>query len=443
MSAGTVDPAVVFDPATYRRGVPYDELAHLRDRGPVQRIPEPALLGWPEGPGYWAVLTHAEVGAVLRDPHTFSSNLGGTQVRDPSTPRQLAFVQQMMLNQDPPEHTRLRSLLARSFTPSAVRRIEGTITERAERIVAAVAARGECDFAVDVAADLPLLTLADILGVPESDRWLLYDWSNRVIGYQDEDYAQSARFAGDGATSMAKHSLEIRASIGPDDQGRLPDPRSREGMADMYAYAHELAAAKRSQPGEDVISTLLGLDDAGGPITDAELETMFFLFAVAGNETLRNGIPGSMLTLLQHRDAFDALVADPALLPAAIEEMLRFWPPVIHFRRTATRDVDLGGVTIRRGEKVVVYHAAANRDPAVFAHPDRFDIGRAPNPHLTFGAGPHFCLGAHLARRQMQALLSESLRRLPAMKLAGEPEHLQSNFQNGLKHLPVRWERRE
>jgi len=441
VTAGTVDPAVVFDPATYRRGVPYDELARLRSQGPVQRIPEPALLGWPQGPGYWAVLSHAEVGAVLRDPQSFSSHLGGTQIRDPATAGQLAFVQQMMLNQDPPSHTRLRTLLARSFTPRSVRRIEGTITERARRIVAAVAERGECDFAVDVAADLPLLTLADILGVPESDRWLLYDWANRVIGYQDEDYAKSARFAGEGATPMARRSLQMRAAIEPDDRGRLPDPRSREGLADMYTYAHELAAFKRRRPGEDVISTLLALDDEGGPITDAEFETMFFLFAVAGNETLRNGIPGSMLTLLQHRHALDTLVADPSLLPGAIEEMLRFWPPVIHFRRTASRDVELGGVTICEGEKVVVYHAAANRDPDVFADPDRFDIGRAPNPHLTFGAGPHFCLGAHLARRQMEAILSESLRRLPGLELAGEPEHLQSNFQNGLKRLPVRWSR--
>jgi cytochrome P450 len=183
----------------------------------------------------------------------------------------------------------------------------------------------------------------------------------------------------------------------------------------------------------------LSLDDDGGPVTDAEFETMFFLFAVAGNETLRNGIPGGMLTLLEHPDQLAVLVADPGLLPTAIEEMLRFWPAVIHFRRTATRDVDVEGVAIRAGDKVAVYHCAANRDPAVFDDPDRFDIRRTPNDHVTFGAGPHFCLGAHVARAQMRAIFSESFGRLPGLELAGEPTRLQSNFQNGVKHLPVRW----
>jgi cytochrome P450 len=438
-TAEPVDPSTIFDPRTYRHGVPYAELAALRAHGPVHRVPEPAVLGWPEGPGYWAVLGHVEVNRVLRDPDTFSSHLGGTQIRDPATRAQLDFVQRMMLNQDPPEHSRLRSLLVRSFTPSAVTRIEATVRERAERIVGAVAPRGEADYAVEVGAELPLLTLADILGMPESDRWLLYDWSNRVIGYQDEEYATSARFTAADATPMARRAVEARTAIVPDEHGRLPDPRSREGLADMYAYAHELAGWRRRHPGDDVVSILLGLDDAGGRLTDEELETMFFLFAVAGNETLRNGIPGAMLTLLEHPDDLAALRDDPDLMPSAIEELLRYWPPVVHFRRTARRDVELAGTAIAAGEKVVVYHAAANRDPAVFADPDRLDLRRSPNEHLSFGAGPHFCLGAHLARSQMRAILSESLRQLPGLELAGEPEHLQSNFQNGLKHLPVRW----
>jgi cytochrome P450 len=207
----------------------------------------------------------------------------------------------------------------------------------------------------------------------------------------------------------------------------------------MYAYAHELAGWRRRHPGDDVVSILLGLDDEGGPVTDDEFETMFFLFAVAGNETLRNGIPGGMLTLLEHPDQLDLVARHLELLPGAVEEMLRYWPPVIHFRRTARRSVDLGGTAIAEGDKVVVYHAAANRDPAVFAEPDRFDVRRTPNDHLSFGAGPHFCLGAHLARSQMRAIFTEVLTRLPGLEPAGRPERLQSNFQNGLKHLPVRW----
>ena len=217
----------------------------------------------------------------------------------------------------------------------------------------------------------------------------------------------------------------------------MPDPRSREGLADMYFYAGELAEYRRRHPGEDVVSTLLATADEEGAITTAEFETMFFLFAVAGNETLRNGIPGGMLALLENPGQLQKLLSEPHLPPSAIEEMLRFAPPVIHFRRTATDNVELDGVNIRAGEKVVVYHAAANRDPKIFNDPDNFDIERSPNEHLTFGAGPHFCLGAHLARSQMIAIFEQVLTRLPGIALNGKPEYLVSNFQNGLKHLPI------
>jgi cytochrome P450 len=268
---------------------------------------------------------------------------------------------------------------------------------------------------------------------------LLYDWSNRVIGYQDDEYAASDSFDPKKGTEMAKRALKIRAGIKADESGRLPDPRSREGLADMYAYTSDLANYRLSNPGEDIVSTLLNADDDQGPITVEEFETMFFLFAVAGNETLRNGIPGGLLALLTHPEQLTQLVNDPSLLDGAIEEMLRYAPPVVHFRRTATCDLELGGRSVEAGEKIVVYHAAANRDPKVFENPDRFDILRSPNDHLTFGAGPHFCLGSRLARVQMRALFQEIITKLPNLEMAGEPEHLVSNFQNGLKHLPIRW----
>ena len=436
------DPAPLFDPRTYLDGVPHDLIAELRACASVHWIGEPELMGWEPGPGFWAVLTHELMNRVLRDPGTFSSHLGGTQIRDPKTAEMLAFVQRMMLNQDPPQHTRLRRLLMRSFTPSAVAELEATISARAERLVRAVEDRGRADFAKDVSAELPLLTLADIMGVPSQDRMLLFDWSNRVIGYQDAEYAVSDAFDPASGTEMARRSLVVRAEIRPGPDGRMPDPRSREGLADMYAYAHDLATYKRANPGSDVVSILLAAPDDEGGITNEEFETMFFLFAVAGNETLRNGVPGGMWALLRHRDQLGKLLADPALLPGAIEEMLRFIPPVVHFRRTATRDVELGGCRVRAGDKVVVFHVAANRDPAVFAEPDRFDIERSPNDHLTFGAGPHFCLGAHLARRQMTAMFSEALSRLPNLRLdpARPPQRLLSNFQHGFKHLPVIWD---
>jgi cytochrome P450 len=434
------DTEVVFDPATYVGGVPYDALARLRRDRPVVWADEIPVLGWPAGPGFWLVLRHADVESVMRQPRLFSSWLGATQIRDPATPAALGYVRNMMLNMDPPEHSRLRQLLARSFTPRAVARLEERIRGHARALCerAFAGRRGECDFAKDVAADLPLLTLADVLGVPEQDRWLLFDWSNRVIGYQDPDYASSADFDPSGGTPMAAEAVALRPAPGPD--GRMPDPRTRDGMPDLYAYAHLLADAKRRRPGDDVMSILLAqVDEHGGRVSVEEFENMFWLFAVAGNETLRNGLPGACLALLEHPRAQDELRADPGLMPGAVEEMLRWWTPVMTFRRTATADGELGGQRIQAGDKVVVSFASANRDEAVFAEPDRFDIRRQPNPHLVFGHGPHFCLGSHLARAQMRALFEEVLGRTSALAFAGEPSYLRSNFQRGVKRLPIAW----
>jgi cytochrome P450 len=434
------DTEVVFDPQTYVTGVPYDALARLRHAGPVARVAEIPVLGWPAGPGFWLVLRHAEAESVLRQPQLFSSWLGATQTRDPATPEALRYTRQMMLNMDPPAHSRLRRMLARSFTPRAVAALEDRIRGHARQLCERVLTgpRGSCDFAQDLAADLPLLTLADVLGVPGQDRWLLFDWSNRVIGYQDPDYAGSAEFDPADGTPMAREALALRPA--PDAAGRMPDPRTRAGMPDLYAYAHLLAEHKRRHPGPDVMSVLLAqADEDGHGVTAEEFENMFWLFAVAGNETLRNGLPGACIALLEHPDAQRELRADPGLLPAAVEEMLRWWTPVMTFRRTATRDCELGGQHVRAGDKVVVSFAAANRDEAVFADPDRFDIRRPPGPHLVFGHGPHFCLGAQLARMQMRALFAGLLARTSALEYAGQPAFLRSNFQRGVKRLPVAW----
>jgi cytochrome P450 len=438
--SGQPETEVVFDPSTYVDGVPFGALARLRGNTPVVWVDEIPVLGWPAGTGFWLVLRHADVESVLARPQLFSSSLGGTQIRDPATPQALGYIRQMMLNIDPPDHSRLRRLLSRSFTRRAVSELEDRIRDHARATCDRVftGPRGECDFAKDVAADLPLLTLADVLGVPPQDRWLLFDWSNRVIGYQDPDYASSAEFDLAAGTSMARQALELRPV--PDSDGRMPDPRTREGMPDLYAYAHLLAGEKRRHPGDDVMSILLGqVDDDGGQVSVAEFENMFWLLAVAGNETLRNGLPGACIGLLEHPGAQDDLRADPALMPAAVEEMLRWWTPVMTFRRTATSDCELGGQRIGEGDKVVVSFSSANRDEAVFADPDRFDIRRRPNPHLVFGHGPHFCLGTHLARTQMRALFREILTRTSSLTYAGRPSYLRSNFQRGVKRLPITW----
>ena len=435
--AADEDLLALYDSAGYRTGAPHDAIDRLRAEAPVVRVPEPALHGWPAGPGYWAVLSHGETRKVLRDSTTFSSHFGGTQLRDPARAEDLTFVRQMMLNQDPPEHNRLRGLLSKAFVPGAIAAIEAQISIRAHDLVAAVAEQGHCDLVTDVVGDLPVTVLAAVLGVPDQDRGLLYDWSNRVIGYQDLDYATSSVFDPASGTDMARRALAVRPQPGPD--GSMPDPRSRQGLADLYTYAHALAEYRRSHPGDDVVSLLLQAEYEGTSLSNDEFETLFFLFAVAGNETLRNGIPGAMLTLIEHPESYDQLLEHPELLPSAIEEMLRYWPPVIHFRRTATRDVELGGQSIAAGDKVAVYHVAANRDPAVFNDPHTFDITRTDNDHVSFGFGPHFCIGAHLARRQIQAMVSQILGQLGHLSLDGEPVRLQSNFQQGLKSLPVRW----
>ncbi|MFB4285433.1 cytochrome P450 [Nonomuraea sp. MTCD27] len=413
----------VFIPATYDRAVPYELFARLRAESPVCWIPEPPLGPWREGPGYWAVFRHPDVKHVLRSPQDFSSHLGATQIRDPDTPADLEFVQVQMLNMDPPDHSRLRRIVAAAFTPRAVRALERTIAERA----AALFDEGECDF-VEVAADLPVWTLAHVMGVPAQDKRLLYDWASRVIGYQDDDYAGLSTADVESLSPMGRLALAARPELRPG-----VNPRSRAALTDMFAYAHALAETPAD--GESVMSAM-----RKGGLTEAEFENMFFLFAVAGNETLRNGIPGGLLTLLQHPAELARLRENPSLLDSAIEEMLRFWPPVMHFRRTAARDLTLAGQPVRAGDKVVVYHASANRDPSVFPDPDRFDIARTPNDHVSFGFGPHFCLGAHLARAQFRSVFRELL--AWDVELAGSPRRLTSNFQNGLKHLPVRLRRR-
>ena len=438
---------LVHDPVTYTREVPYAALAALRERHGVVPVAEPELPGWPEGTGYWLVLRHADVDRVLKDPGTFSSSFGGTQMRDPRTAEDLRYVRRMMLNMDPPEHSRLRRLLAKSFTPKAIGALEaqvaGHVTGIVDRMLAAGegGASGECDFAKDVSADLPLLTLADVMGVPPQDRWLMFDWANRVIGWQDPDYRVSAHFDPAGATELGRTAYALRPEPGPD--GLMPDPRSRAGMPDLYAYAHALGTLRREQPGEDVMSILMAQRDdgeGGGSVSVEEFENLFWLFAVAGNETTRNGMPGGLVGLLGDPAAQRALRDDPSLIPTAVEEMLRWWTPVMTFRRTATREVELGGRTLHRGDKVVVSFAAANRDPAVFTDPDRFDIRRNnARRHLAFGAGPHVCLGAFLARSMMTRMFTELLGRTTWIESAGDPVWLQSNFQRGVKRLPITW----
>lgn len=431
----------LYDPQAYEQGAPLHALESLREQAAIVWVEEHVLPQWPGGRGFWLVLRHAQCMQVLKNSRLFSSQQGATQLRDPASPEDLAYVRKMMLNMDPPEHTRLRRLLINAFNSKAITRLEQQISQHASAIVDKVignASEGECDFVKDIAADMPLLCLADIFGLPQQDRYLMFDWANRVIGYQDPDYSVSAAFDAQRGSDMAREALALRPR--PDSSGRMPDPRSRHGMNDLYRYAHLLAEHKRKEPGDDVVSTLLAqVDDIDGKVSLEEFENMFWLFAVAGNETLRNGIPGGMIALLEHPAAWKALQDNPALAPGAIEEMLRWWTPVMNFRRTATDNTELAGEKIKQGDKVVVSFMSANYDKQVYPNPFEFNINREPNPHLSFGYGPHFCLGAQLANAQMRAIFLELTKRFDSIEAVAPPRFLRSNFQRGVKSLPVRW----
>ncbi|WP_078629014.1 cytochrome P450 [Streptomyces sp. 142MFCol3.1] len=410
------DPPDVFDPRQYADGVPHAAYRALRDHVPVAWQEEREVLGWPAGPGFWAVTRHADVVRVLKDSATYSSCLGATQIRDPA-PGDLPFIRRMMLNQDPPDHGRLRRLVSRAFTPRRVGQFEAVARERARALLGraveeARAGDGTCDLVGAVTDDYALLNLADLLGVPVRDRGLLLDWTRRVIGYQDPDEA--------GPTTAGA-------------DGKPVDPRSPAMLRDMFEYAHQLAVLKKNHPADDVMTTLA----ADPELAPEELEMFFFLLTVAGNDTVRGAAPGGLLALAEHPDAYAALRAGRVGLDTAVDELLRWHPPVLTFRRTAAVDTELAGRRLRAGDKVVVFHASANRDERVFTDPHRLDLGRAPNPHVSFGDGPHVCLGAHFARLQLRVLYEETLRAAPALGTAGPPRRLVSNFINGLKSLPL------
>ena len=406
----------VFDPHVFARGLPHAQLAHLRDHEPVSWQDEHPVGDWPAGPGFWAVTRHADVRHVLRTPAVFSSWAGATQIRDPGG-ADLDFIRRMILNMDAPEHMRLRSLVAGAFTRRRLEESATRIAERAGRLIDAVAGTGRCDLPRDVTDGFPLANLADLLGVPAADEPLLLQWTNRVIGYQDPEHAQVVR----------------------DEAGRPINPRSPAMLADMFAYALELAERKRAEPGPDVMTALVEAEVDGRTLSEPELQMFFFLLVIAGNDTVRSALPGGVVALCEHPDEYARLRADPGLLPTAVEEMLRWHPPVLTFRRTAVADTELGGVPIRAGDKVVVYHASAHYDEREFPEPHRFDVGRTPNNHLAFGQGPHQCLGAYFGRLQMRIFFTELLRRLPQVELDGAPTHLTSNFINGFTHVPLRW----
>jgi cholest-4-en-3-one 26-monooxygenase len=384
---------------TFVAGVPHDMFDLLRAEAPVSFQPEA------DGDGFWSIVRYDDLQQVSRDWPDYS-NEGGITLVDVDE-EQLEQQRMMMLIMDPPRHTKLRLLVNKGFTPRMVGRLHDRIREIARGLVANAASRGRCDFVVDVAAELPLQVIAEMMGVPQEDRHKVFDWSNRLIGSEDPEYAVTAEDAMGAA-------------------------------AEMFAYANDLATEKRANPGDDIVSTLLTAEVEGERLTDVEFDVFFELLAVAGNETTRNLISHGMLALIEHPDQHQLLLDDPSLLPGAVDEMLRYASPVMYMRRTAQHDVTLRGQTIHAGDKVALWYIAANHDPAAFEDPHRFDIRRSPNEYLAFGGGgPHFCLGSHLAKLEITVLFEAVLAGLPPVQLTGPVERLRSNFINGIKHMPV------
>jgi len=389
----------LLSPASFADGQPHEQFRWLRANAPVYRHPEP------DGPGFWAVTRYDDVRAVGHDDERFSSV---PTIMIPDIEEGLGFEgHQMMLMSDPPYHTRLRRTINREFTPRAAERLRPRIRELAHQIVDAVVERGECDLVVDVAGEMPSFVIAELLGLPLDDGRRLYHLTETI------------------------HAA-------PETQ---PEGAALGAVLEMFNYAHGVVEEKRRRPGADLATQLLEAEVDGHRLDDIDFNLFFLLLVDAGGDTTRNLVGGGMAALFDHPDERRRLDSDLAgRLPTAVEEMLRWVSPVIYMRRTATGDVELAGTPIAAGDKVVMYYGSANRDERVFADPDRFDLGRTPNEHIAFGGGgPHFCLGAHLARVEVQELLAEMLPRLAELEPAGPVEWLASNFISGPKHLPVRF----
>ena len=383
---------------SFASGQPHEQFRWLRDNDPVHWHAEP------DGPGFWAVTRYDDVRAVGRDAQTYSS---APTIMIPDLTSLDAGEHTMMITTDPPKHTELRRIVSRDFVPRAAKLLRPRIEELARGIVDGVAAGGSCDLVTDVAGLMPSYVIAEMLGIPHDAGVELYKLTEAVHAIPGES---------DGPT-------------GPD------------AVREMFAYAHDVWERKRDHPSGDLSSTIVHADANGRALDELDFQLFFMLLIDAGGDTTRNLVSGGMRALFDHPDQRERLAADvDGMLPTAVEELLRWVSPVVYMRRTATCDAELGGRHIAAGEKVVVYYGAANRDPAVFADPERFDVTRTPNEHVAFGGGgPHFCLGANVARIEIRALLREVLTRLPDIAPDGPTTWLPSNFISGPKALPVRF----
>lgn len=390
----------LYDPATYVDAPPHEAFERLRAEDPVHWQP------MPDGTGYWAVLRHGDLVEVARHPKVYSAELGGVVLED-LAPESLAMMRDMLLAMDPPRHLDHRRNVAPRFTPAVMGELEERIRSICRTILGAVEAGATIDFVHDVCAHLPSQVVGELVGIPREDWPRIHSLSEMNSGGQDPD------IVADYAEAVANSSIA------------------------MAMYGIELAARRRAEPEDDLVTYLLACEVDGHAMTDIEFGSFFVQLVTAGNDTTRTMLSSGLHALLQHPEQLAALRDDPAAIPGAVEEVLRWANPLHYFRRTASQTVELGGRTIEAGQKLAMVYTSANRDADVFADPHRFDITRDPNPHLSFGTGEHFCLGVHLARLEGRVFFEELLDTFPTIELAGEPRRQRSNLNNALKSLPV------
>jgi cytochrome P450 len=412
--AATLGEIDLASPDSYVERVPFDWFDHLREEHPVVWHPEPA-----PNKGFWAVTTYDDLTRVHMDWQTFSSELGAVALEELDD-EQLA-VRKSMLEMDPPRHTQLRSICSRRFSARGVGVYEDFIRDIARGVLDRALENEGFDFVSLISRELPIRFLCSIFTVDQDDAPQLIAWGDQMIANQDPELSRAVV---DREDTEAYRLLPFRS------------PTALE----VWAYADGLREDRTAEPSDDVIGALV-VAQSEGILNEHEYHNYFSLLMIAGNETTRHTITSGMLALIQHPDQMAMLKADPSLIPAATEEILRWATPVMHFRRTATKDTELGGERIAAGDKVVTWYISANRDESIFPDPYTFDVTRSPNDHVVFGpGGPHFCLGAHLARLETRILFEELLPRISSIELTGPVERLRSNFINGIKRMPVRVE---
>jgi len=394
------------DPDIGAQRVPLQEFLELRRTAPVwwvEQKPE-ARAGFLDT-GFWAISKHADIAAISKNNNDFSTNENGVIIRFAAdmTREQVELQRAMLIHHDPPDHTKLRQIISRGFTPRAINALHDTLVERADRIIDDALAKGKGDFVFDVAAELPLQAIAELLGVPQEDRRKLFDWSNQMLAYDDPEYNA--------------------------------DPEN--AAAEILGYAMGLAAERKVEPKDDIISKLVNADvDGHGALNDDEFGFFVILLAVAGNETTRNAITHGMKAFFDNPEQWELWKRDRP--DTMVDEVIRWATPVTVFQRTALNDVEVGGVQVKKGDRVGLFYASGNHDEDVFENPDMFDITRDPNPHLAFGGhGAHYCIGANLARLEVKIIFDKIADRMPEIRPTGEPRRLRHSWINGIKELPV------